>query len=259
MDVAWEVATAQRIALTCAWHTGRIDDLVRGASRAAEDARDRGDRYALTQLQTTVLPVVHLTRDDPAAASRELEEASRGLSRAAFTLQHWQHMQACMLVALYEGRYEDAWRRIEDRSKAIRRSFLWRIEAVVAFTRIVRASAALGMATTDPNTANTALRRAAEDARGLDEKTPGCAALIRAQIAAVRGERAATLTRLDEALPSLEREGARLLHSVAAIERDRLRGLTNGRARCWFESLPIARPAHFARILAPVFALERIS
>ncbi|MEM9072964.1 MAG: protein kinase, partial [Myxococcota bacterium] len=73
--VAWELATAQRLSLTAIWHTGDIHTLRKRVRDVVRDAIERGDRYALTQFQTTVVPVVHLADGEVAQAKRDLEEA----------------------------------------------------------------------------------------------------------------------------------------------------------------------------------------
>src|SRR6185369_1651396 len=56
----WELGNAERFALDCLWHTGRIRTLRERTWSAWREATRRGDRFLIAQIETTVLPVVHL-------------------------------------------------------------------------------------------------------------------------------------------------------------------------------------------------------
>ncbi|HEX3312714.1 MAG TPA: AAA family ATPase, partial [Streptosporangiaceae bacterium] len=62
--VTWELANAERFALDCLWHTGRLRTLRERAWGAWREAGRRGDRYMAVMIENIVLPIVHLADDD---------------------------------------------------------------------------------------------------------------------------------------------------------------------------------------------------
>jgi serine/threonine protein kinase len=103
VDVAWELTNARAGLLNALWNAGRVaqqDELARYWRR---DARERGDRYAATQLICIGLGYQPSLRvDDPDAADSTLDEALVGWP-TDFQLPHWSQFIGRMLVALYRG------------------------------------------------------------------------------------------------------------------------------------------------------------
>ncbi len=103
VDVAWELTNARAGLLNALWNTGRLarhEELVREWQR---DARDRGDRYACTQLTTIGLSYQSSLRSDkPAAAEEALQTILQGWPET-FQLPHWGQGIGRQLVALYRG------------------------------------------------------------------------------------------------------------------------------------------------------------
>ena len=184
LGAAWEVGTAQRMSLTCLWHMGRLVELRDRTARALDEAARRNDLYAAIQMKTVLTPVLCLMDDRVDAAVTELEEAAAGLPRRGITLQHWQHMQARALVAIYRGDPGAAVDLIESETPELRRGFLFRVHAVRMFTAYVEAAALLAVAAAGGAAAPRARRRAAEVRDRIEGKTGSAAAsaLITAEL-----------------------------------------------------------------------------
>lgn len=218
VGVAWEVATTQRFALTCLWHLGRTAALQTQLEPVLDDARARGDRYALVQLRSTVSPVVRLLEDDVAAASGELDAAQRGLDANGMRLQRWQIVQGRVLVDLYAGQPERALARLDASLSPLARTMLFRIQAIRAVTRFVTACALLGAARTDEARRPAHLTRARALVRALRGEGfgDGAVALLAAQVAALEGRLEDVQLELRAAVEGLERDGMSLACAAAA-------------------------------------------
>ncbi len=256
----WELATAQRFALACRWHTGQLRALREELPEVYENALVRGDRYAATQLRTTLLPVLHLLDDDPKKARRDLEDAMDSWSQRDLSLQHWQYMQSSSLVSLYEGRGRDALRSMDERIPGFGRVLMMRIMIVRIFTRAMHAAAAISAATEGGSDRRDLLRQAETDARRLEKErvVPGVARHIRAQVDYLRGDHRSAAQKLQRAYDELTEQG---MGSLALATRWAL-GLATGGPRGermkrhvenQLAEQGASDPARFLGMLAPAF------
>jgi hypothetical protein len=250
VGAAWEVGTAQRLALDCLWHMGRIREVSRRVDRALEDAERRNDVYVMTQLRTVLLPNLRLMADDVAGARAELASADEHLARRGVNVQHWQHMQAAALVGLYAGERAAPLAHIDAHWAAMRGAFLFRIQVIRVFSLFIRALACLAAGARD---------RADADRRRLDVEA--CewpvGGIVAAQVALLDGD-------LDGA-ERLFRTSAAGLTSIdmsvqAAVSRHRwgeLVGGDEGRAACAdavaaMRAEGIVEPLRVVAMFAPV-------
>ncbi|HUH02110.1 MAG TPA: hypothetical protein VML75_08935, partial [Kofleriaceae bacterium] len=252
---AWEVGTAQRVSLTCLWHMGRIRELAARTARALEDAEERGDLYASTQLRTVLQPNIFLMHHDLPAARAEIERAAAGLARTAVHLQHWQHMQASALVELYAGTPERAVALIDATLPAVKRAFLFRVLAVRMFTYFVHGTALVGAAARagkDP----TLIRRARQVRRALTRETGGAHAadLLGAQLAELAGRTDRAVELYQRARRGFLAVDTNLLALTCQIRLARLTGddAAAAAAHAALASEDIARPDRLCAMLAPV-------
>jgi hypothetical protein len=103
VDVAWELANARVGLLNALWNSGRLWQHEELATDWQRDARERGDRYAGTQLVVLGLSYqTYLRHDDPDTADDVLESCLAGWPEA-FQLPHWSQFVGKQLVALYRG------------------------------------------------------------------------------------------------------------------------------------------------------------
>jgi serine/threonine protein kinase len=109
VDVAWELGELEvRWHLPACAYRGELHVLAERSAQAAREAAARGDRYNLTNVRTTLLPLVHLSRDQAVEARRGVTEAIASWSSSGFHLQHGNAGLALAMVDLYEARPERA-------------------------------------------------------------------------------------------------------------------------------------------------------
>jgi hypothetical protein len=240
---------------------GRIAELGRRMARLLDEADRRGDLYAATQLRTVLQPNVCLMADREAAARDELARAQAGLPQREVTMQHWQHMQASALVELYAGAPARAVELMDQRVPAIRRAFLFRVQAVRVFTAFVRMAARLGALAAgarEPARLHAAVVRECNELdRGLDITTRSSVLLVRAELAVLRGD-------LDTAVPGYRSAAAAfdaldmsLMSSAARWRLGELLGGDEGRAlvaevHAALSAEGIVRPDRVVAMFAPV-------
>jgi tetratricopeptide (TPR) repeat protein/predicted Ser/Thr protein kinase len=224
---AWELGTMQQMAQSCLLHMGRMGELRRRAARAVEDADQRGDLYTSTQLRTVALPYVHLMEDRVDLARADLARAAQDLPKKGVHAQHWQHAQAMVLVELWAGDPEAALAHMEQHVPLVQRALLFRISAVRAFATVSSAATHLALAARGGRHADRWLRRAEVDRRRLRRNPfkPALADFVGAQIALLRGDRAAARRRFERAAVGLAATDMGLL---ARIARWRLGELIGG-------------------------------
>jgi hypothetical protein len=258
-SVTWEMATAERYVLDCLWHTGQLRKLRDRSWTAWREASRRGDRYGVVQVETTVLPVVHLANDDVGSASAVLESALSDWPQDRLSMQHWQHAQTRTLVELYAGRPIEALRIMESQLAAAEQALFSRIKAVRVLSAFLHATALLGVAVHRPRDADSLIRRAKRDARRIDRAriAPETVALLRGQIELLRGNRAEAAGHFSSAEILFERRGMKLVSAVAAHGQGVASGGRDGQARMdearhRMLAEEIRRPEGFLRLFAPV-------
>lgn len=104
VDVAWELGELEvRWHLPACAQRGELAVLAGRAAQAAREAAARGDRYNLTNVRTTLLPLVQLAHDQPGEARREVLGAIAAWSSSGFHLQHAHAGLSLARIDLYEG------------------------------------------------------------------------------------------------------------------------------------------------------------
>jgi serine/threonine protein kinase/tetratricopeptide (TPR) repeat protein len=171
-------------------HYGRIGE--RMPQRLAQ-AEARGDVYTTTCLRTSITPVVALaTRDDPARAYREIDEALAQWNRdETFENQHYMAFIAGACTDLYSGDLDGALARCERTDAAMRGNLLAHVQVIRGTWRFMRSLCRLRGARRGDTAA--LLRSVAGDARRLAREgagwCEGAASLLRAGLALHRGDR----------------------------------------------------------------------
>jgi hypothetical protein len=227
------------------------------------EARERDDLNAITNLRTRLAYVPHLAADDVIQAQMEIIRGIREWSREGFQLQHYYLLFAYTEVLLYMGAGSIAWRMVDSNWPAVKRSLLLhsqnlRIEAVH-----LRARAALAASADRGGVAPVSKKLvsiAADQARRLHrEGSPPATAqalIVRAGVAAARGEMAQAIEHLTAAERACERADMNL--HVAAVRRRRGQIIGGGegasliqQADAWMTSRDIRNPANMAALLVP--------
>jgi hypothetical protein len=259
--VYWELDVAYRFSMFSLVHQGEVAEIRRRLPLILREARERGNLHGETSMTTSILTFLRLTEDDPANARRELGRCMQRWSQRGFHLQHLFRLIDEGQIDLYLNEPRAAWDRLRLQWGALAQSLLLRNRRSRVLIYHLRARAAVGIAATatDPK---PFIRAAERDCRRLErEKIPwpvAIALLVRAGIAAVRGDwlRAATL--LSDAA---QRHDALDMPLEAAAARrclGKLRGDEEGQALIEqadgeFRKRGIVNPARMAAMLAPGF------
>ena len=259
--VTWELDTLHTFSLWSLTYLGDLAELGRRWPVLLKEARERGDRYAETNLSTFIMTVVRLAANDPEGARRELEQAMERWSRdtgQGFHIQHHNALLARVYIDLYNGEGRTAWCRVSEMWPTYVKSFLLRVQVIrIEMLRLhARTALAAAAASADPG---PLLRQAERDVRRLEhEATPAAvlhARVIRAEVVATRRDKRGAHVLLAAAVTGFE---AQDMHLCAASARRRLGELLGGdegldliaQADCWMMSQTIRDPARMATLNA---------
>ena len=264
LGVTWELGTVALILLWAVVRRGELAEVARRVPPLLRDADERGDRYLVTTLRTSVVHVLGLAADQPMEARREGAQAAREWSSEGFHLQHYHfEIFADGQISLYLGEAEAAHRRISKLWPELRASMLTRIQHLRLEALHVRARCALAAASTARGGARAGWLRAVERDRQriAREHAPwsrGWVDLLAAGIAAVRGDRETAAALARAAARRCEAAGMDLY--VAAARRclgELLHGDEGHRliadADAWMASQGIRNPRRMTAVLAPGF------
>jgi hypothetical protein len=266
-DVAWERHAAQAQWCIVLLPLGETAELLRRLPGLFQEAQERGSLPAWTNGVGFLRPLTCLIEDDPARARQELERHRARLPRQGYVLQHFQSLLAEADVALYSGEGERAWASFQQPWSELARSPFLRLQIVRVLGRERRASCALAAAagSADPG---PLLREAEHDARRLErERVPWATAharLVRAGIAACRGDRAPAIRLLADATQGYEAVDMALSAAGARRRHGELLGGQEGRdlvarADAWMAGQKIRNPARMTNTLAPGYRTDGTS
>jgi hypothetical protein len=257
----WAKTTIRRFWLGSLMYLGELAELRRHLDEFLGDARDRGNRYALTDMRAR-LNLRWLVADDPAEGRRQLDEAMRDWTTDGYHVQHFNALLSRVQADLYEGEPAAALRRIETDWPALTGSLLMRIQLVRVEAHQLRARATLARlaaAGPSPDALQTLRRDIDLLAR---EKVPwidAIAELLRAGLARVTHQPAAAKAALRAAIAGFQAQDMHLHAAAARRQLGRLLADAEGErliadAESWMATQTIRQPAHIARVFAP--ALE---
>ncbi|HUH01978.1 MAG TPA: protein kinase [Kofleriaceae bacterium] len=256
---AWEQASIRNVRIWSLLHAGAVAELRTIHGGLVEDAARRGDRYAETTLRKNSF-LVWLASDDPAGARQDLERAIWAPPEGRYHLQHWFDLEARSYIALYTGEAAALHEQVEGEWQALARSLLTRTQIVRTFARALRARLAIAAA---PGASGPRLDRdVARVAHQLEREHIGYAqvwaALLRAGIAARRGDQDRAVAALRFVVPAAE-QNEMLLYAAAG--RRRLGELLGGdeghalieAADAAMRDQTIVDPARMTEVFAPGF------
>jgi tetratricopeptide (TPR) repeat protein len=256
--VNWEVTSAHRFALGCLYYIGEIPTLTRRTQALLRQAEERGNLYARTDLRTR-FTIVWLAADEPARAEREIEESLANWSHGGFHLQHFNSLMALGQKDLYTGDYERAKARLDSQMPQVKGSMLLRIQGLRIEVENLRGRIALALASRGAG-AEAQLRVAERAAKALEKEgavwsTP-LGSLLRASVAAGRGDTSGALETLDRAIAELDIAGMDLYAAAARWRKGELTGGVRGQAMIeeameWMATKEVRRPERMLGVLAP--------
>jgi hypothetical protein len=264
-SVPWELSTAQLYQAYACYFLGDMRELARRSRVFLARARERGNRFAGFIFRSGFSNMTWLVEDDVVGAELALEEAVRDWQQEAFGIPHYLAMMARSHIHLYVGRPDRAWEVVTREWPGLASSVLLRIQGIRINTVDLRARCALAAAAATPGGAGrAALVAAAERAtRRLErERLPwsdALALLLRADLAAARGDGAAVVPLLERAAAALEATNMALHAHVARRRLGEMAGGDAGRALAaasdaWMRGQGIRDPTRITAILAPGFA-----
>jgi hypothetical protein len=257
--VAWELDNAQFYALRSLAFMGHFAELARRLPSYLSDAQTRGDLYAETNLRTRVSYQVLLAQDRPEKARQEIREMLARWSHKGYHLQHYFDLFGQAEIDLYEGKAKAAWERVASAWPALQRSLLRRTQLVYLESAHLRARTIIAAVAIGEAPERT-LRLAEREARRIEREampwTNPLAELIRASVAALRGDTQVAVGLLASAETGFEAAEEGLFAAVARARRGELLGGPEGEklraeAEAWMSKERIANPAHICRFIAP--------
>jgi eukaryotic-like serine/threonine-protein kinase len=259
VDASWELTNARIALLNALWNSGKLwkhDELARDWQR---DARDRGDRYAGTQLLCVGLGYqLSLRHDLPEAAEQALDDCLKGWPDA-FQLPHWCQHIGRLLVELYND--GDAYELWQTNWPRLRRSQLLRARYLALLSYLDAAWVTLHQACRAGRTERAELlREALHYAQKVEQtKRPLASALadqIRAQALLLHGQRDQAALLLRRAEVELRAQQSVYQYPTAHLLGTLLAGdegkLYCTRALNWAADENIADPARWFSMFVPV-------
>ena len=262
--VDWEILTAQLFDLASLFFMGEVAALSRRLRPLIEEAEGRGNRLRATFLRTGFCShVVWLAADDPARARQELQTGLEGWTQGdRFDYLHLWLRGGMTDIALYSGETLGVSQGVDKAWRGPARTLDRFVQAGFIRGLDTRARRRLGMAAqaTDAGERRALLRGVEGHAQTiLREKTrwgDALALLLRAGVAATRGERERALSLLERAETGLAAADMALHAAVARSRRGELLGGDTGRglvaaADAWMAGQTIRNPERMRAMLAP--------
>src|SRR5262249_23650167 len=128
--VMWELSTAHRFALWPLMFLGEVAEIGHRLPALIKEARERNERYAVTNLSLVIRTFVRLADDEPERARRELRQVMDEWSQQGFHVQHMNRLFDEVQIDLYQGEGGAAWERVTGQWPALARSHLLRVQQV---------------------------------------------------------------------------------------------------------------------------------
>lgn len=263
--VSWETVTAESFALWALSHLGEYAELSARWPSLLRQGAERGDLYAVMNMNTYLMSTARLAADDPEGAAADLSRNATSWSRGSgFHIQHGDELWAMAQVALYRGDGTGAWVLLQARWPALRRSLLLRVQFLRVAMTWLRARCALGALAglVDPvEVVPVRLELEVEEAAGrlLAEGMPWASALgtwVSANLAATLGDREKATKLLAEAEDALNAGDMRVYAAAARRHRGVLTPGTRGldliaTADAILSARAVRNPRRMAAMLAP--------
>ncbi len=260
--VIWELDTTYIFWVFNLTWTGDWAAMSRRLPSLIAEVEDRGDKYAAAYMRLRSLHLIDLAADNVSKAREQESMGISGWSQQSFQIQHFSDLAARQEIDLYDENPVAAWDRIGSVWPAFRRSLLNRIQSVWIQWLDLRARSAIALAASPEgaSTSRSLLSVAEADAALLEREritwATALARLIRANIAATRGDRQRAAMLASEADARFSRVDMRMCAAAARRRRGEAIGGTEGRAvisavDAWMATNTIKNPARVTAMLAP--------
>jgi hypothetical protein len=259
--VAWETTNARLFGLMATMAMGDFRTLKRKANMALRESLERGDRYAFTNLTTSIGYMATLLEESVDEATASVEEAVLAWTQKGFYLQHGLAFVARTALALVGADLAQARRIVDETWPELESSQLLRTQPLALECRWARARTYAAVAAQGGPDARQLLSVATDDARCIARMqsllAPGIALAVRAAVARAQGNQPQALALLEQAHAALT-EHEFLLAAVgfkqargvliAGDEGQRLRSEAAGATR----ELGMPSPELIARVYWPM-------
>jgi eukaryotic-like serine/threonine-protein kinase len=271
--VTWEMTTLRTLQLAALYYLGEWSSMHELAAVALRQALERADLYMVASM-VSYATFARLADDDVDGARLTIRNATVKWSLRGYHVQRYFNLMSHLYVDLYEDEGAKAWHRLQQEWPTMSRSLLLRVQLLRIEMAHGRARCALALAqklgdpaqsdaeTAPGQSAESLLRVAASDARRIErERMPWAlplAGLVRAALAAGRGQSERAATMLEAALTAFQDAD---MHLFAAAARYRLGEVVGGErgqelvaeAGASMRKQGIANPARVVAALAPGF------
>lgn len=255
--VIWELDNTHFFSLIALLYLGEVEELQRRLPAQLKGARERGDLYAWTSMETRIGWFVHLTLDEPERGRTVLEEAIARWSRRGPHLQHLWSLFGGVEIDLYEGQPAEARRRLNQGWQDF--DDLFKVQGIRIEGIFLRTRAALALAAERPEKAEDLLAEVARDAAEISKVRSNWGApqglLIKAAVAAGRKKTEEAVRLLAEAENGFEKVDLNLHAAAARRRRGELLGTAGtdlvARSNTWMTKQQIRSPERMTNLLAP--------
>jgi len=259
--VTWELDTLHNLSLWALTQLGALAELKGRWPALVRESRDRGDRDAVTNLNTYAMAVTRLADGEPAQAQADLDRALTRRSGPVYRAADATALRARVAIDLYRGRAGEALRRARGDQPAYRRSPLRRVQLLRVQHGETLARCLLAASDSSPEPAPLLIEAEAL-AHGLEGEGVAWAAahatLIRAGVAARRGHSPAAVALLKDAAARYGAADMRVHAAAATRALGQYLGPALGReetarADAVLAAEGVRDPAAFAAVFAPGF------
>jgi eukaryotic-like serine/threonine-protein kinase len=263
LGAAWEISVTHLFTTICLFLEGRLAELARRLPPILVEADDRGDLFTATSIRLATEHVVLVAAGRTDDARANVADALSRWSQTGFQMQHRYALVTNVEIDLAGGRAREAYDRIEARWREIESSMLLQIrqQRIDTYGARGRAAVAAALAASGSERKRLLAEAARHAKRIIGEDLTwsiGSGKLVTAAIARARGDDAAAVADLKDALAKFEATGM-ALH--AATTRRRLGEVLGGdegralvaRAAEWMVAAGVENPDGLVRMLAPGF------
>jgi eukaryotic-like serine/threonine-protein kinase len=242
---------------------GELKEYFRAIPGCLAECQGRGDIFAEASMRLRSSHRQCFAEDDVEGAARELDAAVAAWGNETHLLSRGNHLYRQVELAQYSGDFERGWQLLTENWQILEPLRLFKFELMMSMAFERRAYCAMGMAAVAMERGQSAepyLGSAERDARNLERWNtswgPFAAHLVRAGVAAHRGDRAQALERLTIAEAAFAREGMALHRTVSRWRRGSLLSGDAGRAlvqesREWMLAQGVKNPDRLNRVYAP--------
>jgi tRNA A-37 threonylcarbamoyl transferase component Bud32/tetratricopeptide (TPR) repeat protein len=143
--VTWEAANSRLFAVWSHFYLGDISGLSRRIPVLVREAERRGDRYAVTSLQSGLANVSLLATDAPEEARAAVRRVMAEWGSRQFHFQHYWALLSEGMIDLYVARPQDSVERVEAGWGQLKSAMLLQIQNVRVEARYLRARLAVAL------------------------------------------------------------------------------------------------------------------